>query len=44
MKNRPPAFGKKIGEIVYRTMIDTINVPAKDNFQIITEHDADTLI
>jgi hypothetical protein len=25
-------------------MMDTINVPAKDNFQIITEHDANTLI
>ncbi len=44
MHGKPEGFGKHIGEIVYRTMMDTINVPAKDNFQIITEHDANTLI
>jgi phenylpyruvate tautomerase PptA (4-oxalocrotonate tautomerase family) len=44
MKGRPHGFGKKVGEIVYRAMMDTINVAAKDNFQIITEHDRDTLI
>jgi len=25
-------------------MVDTINVPPKDNFQVITEHDSNTLI
>jgi 4-oxalocrotonate tautomerase len=44
MKGKAKGFGKKIGEIVYRTMVDTINVPAKDNFQVITEHDNDSLI
>ena len=44
MKGEPEDFGKKVGTIVYRTMVDTINVPAKDNFQIITEHDKNTLI
>lgn len=44
MKGRSRDFGKQVGEIVYRTMVDTINVPAKDNFQIITEHDPGTLI
>ncbi len=44
MKGRPEGFGKKVGEIVYRAMLDTINVPAKDNFQVITEHDKNTLI
>ena len=43
-KGKPETFGKQIGEIVYRSMVDTINVPAKDNFQIVTEHDAGTLI
>ena len=37
-------FRRKVGEIVYQTMLDTINVPPKDNFQIITEHDKDSLI
>jgi len=44
MKGRAEGFGKKVGEIVYRSMVDTINVPAKDHFQIITEHDKNSLI
>lgn len=44
LKGKPPGVGKKIGAVVYRSMIDIINVPANDNFQIITEHDADGLI
>ncbi len=44
MRGKPEGFGKKIGDVVYRTMIDTINVPAKDNFQVITEHDKNGLI
>lgn len=44
MKGKPEGFGRKVGEAVYRTMMETINVPAKDNFQIITEHDKDGLI
>lgn len=43
-KGRPPGFGKKVADVVYRTMVETINVPPKDNFQLITEHDSDTLI
>lgn len=44
MKGKPEDFGKKIGEVVYRAMVDTINVPEKDHFQIITEHDKNGLI
>ena len=44
IKGKPEGFGKKVGEIVYRAMVDTINVPAKDNFQIITEHGNKSLI
>ena len=44
MKGKPEGFGKKVAEVVYRTMVDTINVPPKDNFQVITEHDKDSLI
>lgn len=43
-QGKPRGFGKKIGDVIYRTMMDTIKVPPKDNFQIITEHDADGLI
>ena len=44
MKGKPADFGKKVGAIVYRAMVDTINVPAKDHFQVITEHDNNSLI
>ncbi len=44
LKGRPEGFGRKAGEIVYRAMVDTINVPEHDNFQIITEHDHHTLV
>ncbi len=36
MKGKPEDFGQKVGEIVYQAMVDTINVPVKDHFQIIT--------
>jgi phenylpyruvate tautomerase PptA (4-oxalocrotonate tautomerase family) len=29
---------RTIGEIIYKVMYETINVPADDKFQIITEH------
>lgn len=44
MKGKPAGFGKQAGEIVYRAMVDTINVPPQDHFQIITEHDGDGLV
>ena len=40
----PEGRGRQVGAVVYRTMLDTIDVPAKDNFQVITEHDKDTLV
>lgn len=44
LKGKPLGFGKKVAEVIYTTMVDTINVPAKDNFQVINEHDKDSLI
>lgn len=44
MKGKPKDFGQKVGEIIYQAMVDTIKVPVKDNFQIITEHDSQSLI
>jgi 4-oxalocrotonate tautomerase len=41
---RGKADGRKVGEVVYRAMLDTLNVPLKDNFQVITEHQPGTLI
>jgi phenylpyruvate tautomerase PptA (4-oxalocrotonate tautomerase family) len=44
VQGKPAEFCRKVGEIVYRTMTETINVPPRDNFQIITEHDRDSLV
>jgi len=44
MQDKPAEFRHRVGEIVYETMVDTINVPSRDNFHIITEHDKDSLV
>ena len=44
MQGKPADYGKNIGAVVYRTMVDTINVPLHDNFQVITAHDSNSLI
>jgi 4-oxalocrotonate tautomerase len=42
-RGKPPEYRKILGEIVYKAMIDLINVPHDDKFQVITEHDRDDL-
>src|SRR5688572_10077018 len=37
-------FRRRIGEIVYETMLATMNVAPKDNFHMITEHAKDSLV
>src|ERR1700733_912959 len=37
-------YRRKIADGVHRAMVETINVPAQDRFQVITEHRADGLI
>jgi 4-oxalocrotonate tautomerase len=41
---KPEAYRTAIGDAVHRAMMETINVPAPDRFQIITEHDAAGLV
>ncbi len=43
-KGHLPGFGRQVGAIVHQAMVETIGVPARDVFQIITEHDGDGLI
>jgi phenylpyruvate tautomerase PptA (4-oxalocrotonate tautomerase family) len=38
-KGKAPLYRRRLGEIVYETMVETLNVPSADNFQITTEHD-----
>ena len=35
---KPEAHKKKISDVVHRAMVETINVPPLDRFQVITEH------
>jgi 4-oxalocrotonate tautomerase len=44
LRGKGEAFGRKVGELVYRAMLDTLNVPLKDKFQVITEHTRESLI
>ena len=44
MKGKPPHFGEKVGRIVYESMVETIDVPQGDRFQIVTEHDESSLL
>jgi phenylpyruvate tautomerase PptA (4-oxalocrotonate tautomerase family) len=43
MRGKPAHYRKTLGEVVYDAMVDLINVPKDDKFQVITEHDGDDL-
>jgi 4-oxalocrotonate tautomerase len=43
MRGKSAQYRKTLGEIVYDAMLDIINVPRDDKFQIITEHDPEEL-
>jgi phenylpyruvate tautomerase PptA (4-oxalocrotonate tautomerase family) len=44
MKKPDASFGQRVGQVVYESMKSSIGVPNHDNFQVITEHDAQHLI
>ncbi|HEY1527082.1 MAG TPA: tautomerase family protein [Candidatus Angelobacter sp.] len=35
---KPESYKQKISEIVHRAMVETVNVPPLDRFQVITKH------
>jgi 4-oxalocrotonate tautomerase len=37
-------YRRAIGEAVYQCMVEVLNVPANDRFQIIAEHDSNSLL
>jgi phenylpyruvate tautomerase PptA (4-oxalocrotonate tautomerase family) len=41
---RSESYRRAVADSVHRAMVETINVPPKDRFQIITEHDPEGLI
>ncbi len=38
LQGKPPEYRAQIGETIYQAMLQTINVPENDRFQVITEH------
>ncbi|HJY78117.1 MAG TPA: tautomerase family protein [Burkholderiales bacterium] len=44
LRGKPEGFGRKVGAVVYRAMRETLNVPDKDNFQVLTEHTPESLV
>lgn len=43
-KNQPRGLAKKVGDIIYQAMLEEINVPADDKFQIISHHEDEELV
>jgi len=41
---RPAEYRRAIGDAVYQTIVDKLNVPKDDRFQVIAEHSASDLI
>jgi phenylpyruvate tautomerase PptA (4-oxalocrotonate tautomerase family) len=43
-RGKSPAYRRKLGDAIHRALVDTLDVPAADRFQILTEHDAGDLV
>jgi 4-oxalocrotonate tautomerase len=43
LKGRTAAQRRSLGDAVHRALVETIDVPADDRFQVITEHEANGL-
>jgi 4-oxalocrotonate tautomerase len=43
-EGKSASYRAAIGEAIHRAMVETINVPADDRFQILTEHSSDGLV
>ena len=43
-QGKPAAYRRAVGESVHRAMVEAINVPPLDRFQLITEHGQDELV
>ena len=38
VKGKPAEFRRRVGDAVHEALVDTLQVPAADRFQLITEH------
>ncbi|HSU62406.1 MAG TPA: tautomerase family protein [Burkholderiales bacterium] len=44
LKGRSPELRRKIGDAIHRAMVETIDVPQHDRFQLLTEHEPGDLV
>lgn len=43
-KGKPEAYRRKVGDAIHRAMVETINVPPLDRFQLLTEHEPGDIV
>jgi phenylpyruvate tautomerase PptA (4-oxalocrotonate tautomerase family) len=41
LKGKSASYRRKVGSAIHQAMVETIDVPVKDRFQLISEHDAE---
>jgi 4-oxalocrotonate tautomerase len=41
---KPAGYGRAVADVVYESVIATLNAPEGDRFQVITEHTQETLL
>jgi len=44
LKGKPASYRRKLGDAVHQALVETIDVPAKDRFQLISEHDPEDFV
>ena len=44
LKGKPASYRRKVGDAIHQSLMETIDVPAKDRFQLITEHDPEDFV
>jgi 4-oxalocrotonate tautomerase len=44
MQGKPASYRRKVGDAVHQALVETISVPPKDRFQLITEHDPEDFV
>jgi phenylpyruvate tautomerase PptA (4-oxalocrotonate tautomerase family) len=44
LRGKPASYRRKVGDAVHQALVETVDVPVKDRFQIITEHDPEDFV
>jgi phenylpyruvate tautomerase PptA (4-oxalocrotonate tautomerase family) len=44
LKGQSASYRRTVGSAIHQAMVETIDVPVKDRFQLITEHDAEDFV